>query len=55
MVGGVGQAARDLEVRARAPEVDKDVHDAAAGAYLLLVEVAREVNLGQPSFAAIFK
>ena len=55
MVGGVGQVARDLEVRARPPEVDEDVHDAAAGADLLLVEVAGEVDLGQPSFATIFK
>ncbi len=55
MVGSLGQAARDSEVRARPPEVDKDVHDAAAGADLLLVEIAGEVDLGQPGLAVIFK
>jgi len=55
VVGGLGEAARDFEVRARPPEVDKDVHDTAAGADLLLVEVAGQVDLSQPGLAVIFK
>ncbi len=52
--GKIGQFARDPQVACRRPEIDEDVHYAAAGADLALVEIAGEIDFGQPRAAVIF-
>ena len=53
--GGVGKLARDIQVTLGRPQIDEDVHDAAAGADFALIEVAGKVDLGQPRRALFFK
>jgi hypothetical protein len=49
------QLPRERQVRLGSPPVDKDIHDAAAGADFLLVEVAGQVDLGKTRVRAILK
>ena len=52
--GSVGQLSRDFQVARRRPQIDEHVHDSAAGADFALVEIAGEIDFGQPRAAVVF-
>ncbi len=51
----VGEPSRKRKVSVGRPEADEDVHDAAAGTDLFLVEVAGKVDFSEPCRTTIFK
>ena len=55
MLSRIGELLRERQISLRRPPVDEHIHDPAAGADFALIEVAGQVDLGQPRRAAFFK
>ena len=51
----VCELSRQREIGVGRPSVDENIHDAAAGADFLLVEIARQVHFGKARLTSIFK
>jgi len=54
-VSGICELFRHQQVGFRRPSIDEDVHDPAAGADFLLIEIPGQVDLGKARLGAVFK